>query len=36
MDLKDITIGDYLKKTANLFPDDIAIISYEKEEDLTW
>lgn len=36
MDLKDITIGDYLKKTANLFPDDIAIISYEKDEDLTW
>lgn len=35
MDLKNITIGQYLKKTAKFFPDDIAIISQEKK-DLTW
>lgn len=37
MDLKNIIIGQYLKETANLFPDDIAIISQEEEQqDLTW
>lgn len=35
MDLKDIIIGQYLKKTANLFPNDVAIMS-KGEDDLTW
>jgi fatty-acyl-CoA synthase len=36
MDLMNITIGQYLKKTASLFPDNIAIISFEEEKSLTW
>lgn len=32
MDLKNITIGQYFKETAKMFPDDIAIMFLEKGE----
>lgn len=35
MDLINVTVGEYLKKTAKEFPDDIAIIDFE-EKFITW
>lgn len=36
MDLINITIGEYLKKTAKLYPDKIAIMSAAEDNVLTW
>lgn len=36
MNLKDITIGDYVKKTAMLYSNQLAIITMEREKGLTW
>lgn len=36
MDLIDITIGQYLKNAANLFPFDMAIIAFEEGKSIGW
>ena len=36
MNLMDITIGEYIKKTADLYPNKLALMTLENEKSLTW
>ena len=36
MNLMDITIGEYIKKTADIYPNKLAVVDVAKESSLTW